>query len=180
MPFSVLMTVEGVLTDDSCDFPGAPPLQEGLLLFHGLSAVFSVHLSAATVREDAVRRFLEYGCGIKPTQWAGIWVGREGEEPEGAVHMRHLTHMQSNLYDLRYFVTPNPTLAKLAIRRGITPLLCPHPAYSRPSFLPHAGEGRKDWADIEAEVMNGRLLRKEDTRLNAGDYEAEDEGEFAT
>jgi hypothetical protein len=177
MPFSVLMTVEGVLTDDTFDFPGAPSLQEGILLFHGLASVFTVHLSSATTNEEAVRRFLTYGCGIKATQWGSLWIAKE-DEPKTDTHMRHLIHAQSNRYDIRYFVTPDPWMARQSIKRGITPLLCPHPSYSRPSFLPHAGQGRADWHRIETEVMNGRLLRDEDPRLQQeefGGFEAEDD-----
>lgn len=174
------MTVEGVLTDDTFDFPGAPPLQEGILLFHALASTFTVHLTAATPNEEAVRRFLHQACGIKATQWGTLWVAEEGQ-PETDAHMKHLIHAQANKYDIRFFVTPDPWLAKQSIRRGITPLLCPHPSYSRPSFLPHAGTGRADWRKIETEVMNGRLLRKEDARLDQEEYggtEAEDEGEM--
>jgi hypothetical protein len=168
MAFTVLMTVEGVLSDDTFGFPATPPLPQGLLLFHGLSSQFMVVLSSTHTDHEAVRRWLQYSAGLKPTQWARILLANEDED-ELEVRKRHLTFCLSSGMDLRYLVTPDPRLAVHSIQAGITPLCCPHPAYSRASFLPDAGQGRIAWDEIEAEVMVGRLTRQDDARLEVDD-----------
>lgn len=169
------MAVEGVLSDDSFGLVESPPLPEGLALFHALRSQFHVVLSTSQTEDSWVRRWLQYSAGIKPVEWARIMLADQPNWSEVEVFKRHMILCRAAAYDVRYVVTPSPQAAIAALRMGFTPLCCPHPVYSRTSFLPQAGEGGASWEQIENEVMAGRLARQNDDRLLIDDQIEEDQ-----
>lgn len=176
MARSVMLCVEGVMSEDDTTALGMTPLHEGLYLFQGLSQVFQVILSSVSSDEDALVRWLTYGMGVRKNDWARLLSADNPDENEDHIRRRHFTFLRSTGSDLAYVVTADPAFARFVLRAGVTPLLCPHPTYSRSSFLPDAGSGRVAWDFIEREVQAGRLMRNRDVRLEDAD-QAEDPGE---
>lgn len=162
MASSVLMTIEGTLADDMFKFPQCPSIPDGVVLFHALATAFPIILSTFTATHEAAKEFLQYVCGCRVTAWRALWTAQENESPIEAQER----HLQTALAQgpLAFYVTANPAMALYALDLGVTPLCCPHPAYARSSFLPHTPEGLRTWADIEAQVIQKRLMRLGDSR----------------
>jgi len=165
MARSVLFCIEGVLVDDSLDVPVYSGFSDGILLFHALASTFGVVLSTLSLDQYQMSRWLVTTLAMRSPQWSRLLVAEEGES-EADTRSRHLNFLRSTGSEISYVVTADPAFARASIAAGVTPLCCPHPAYSRPSFLPTAGEGKAQWDAIEAEVLKGKISRLEDRRLD--------------
>jgi hypothetical protein len=153
----VLMSIEGVLSDDldTASLVDCQSLDCGLLLFHALRQGFQIVLSTLGSLEVA-ESFLR-PCGIRETDYAQILHGGD--------RISHLRLARRLNYRIDYFIDTDPEVAVEALRLGCVPMLCPHPAYGRSSFLPDIAQGKKTWDQIAEEVQGQRIAKSQDSRL---------------
>lgn len=64
-----------------------------------------------------------------------------------------------------YVVTSDPALAAKLLEAGITTLMFLQPIYISERFRPDSTDGRRSWADIEAEITRQQELYAEDHRI---------------
>lgn len=171
MAFTVQLAIEGVLAseDDQGGLATSHTIPEGLLLFYALASQFHVVLSTLSVTPEVPKRFL-HEAGVRPTDYARLLLALPGASDLDA-RVRHFSVARAQGWDLRYVIDPDPEVAKAALARGICPLCCPHPRYSRPSFLPNAGQGGLSWEAIVAEQKGQGAIRAADDRVLADDIE---------
>ena len=172
MAFTVLITIEGVLAEESTGLAAADLIPEGRMLYFALRSQFNIILSTLDPPQRAANWLTLQN--IRKTDYARLFT-REGLEhlDRAAVRHRHITQARALGYDLRYVFTDDPATARWCVQRGITPMCCPHPAYARSSFLPDSREGGLSWDQIEATQNLMASLRKADTRtlVDEGDTE---------
>lgn len=161
MSYGVLIIIENVLATDAPTLAQSNTIPEGLLLFRALHTMFRVSLSTLEVEVDIAKRFLLF-AGVSPNEYDRLLSPLEKESPTKALR-RHIAFARE-ANDLAYVVSADPTLAKRCIAWGVTPMLCPHPHYAAPSFLPTAGQGKLNWADMEESLIEQKFLRESDTR----------------
>lgn len=158
-----MLSVEGVLAEDtSDDLLLAQPQPEGIALYQSLVEQFQVWLSTRSQDYDVVSRWLDE-AGVKLTKGRVLLLVGDGT---ASVRRTHFIHIRRQC-DLRYVIDPDPEFARWVLGRGVTPMCCPHPAYSRYSFLPHTPAGAAAWDSIVSEVMGQRGVRLLDRRTEA-------------
>lgn len=177
MAITVMLSVEGVLAEDAASLAQASPIDSGTALFNVLRSGFHVCLSSVEPDEALVRRWLTTSCGIRPDHWARLLVSAHEESVESEERIRHAMTLRAAGYDLRWVIDPNPWVARGLLELGITPMCCPHPYYSRPSFLPDSGTGGMGWDQIEEQVLGQRRSILGDQRLVPDTALASDEEE---
>lgn len=118
-------------------------------------------------RDEAVRRYFRE-FGIQNETFARLELARE-DESALETRTRHILSTRAQGYDLRYVVETDPQIAKYCLSMGITPLFCPHPLYSRSSFLPHSREGGQSWYEMEMALHQQVEIKAEDDRSGIND-----------
>jgi hypothetical protein len=164
MGYGVLVVIENVLATDSPSLAHSNSIPEGMLLLRGLNSVFRVCLSTLEFEVDIAKRFLMY-AGVQKNEYDQLLSPLSQEETPANTMRRQIQYVRQ-AYDLAYVVTADPALAKRCIMWGITPMLCPHPRYAAPSFLPQAGEGVKRWTDMVDTLVEQKFLRESDRRTD--------------
>lgn len=181
MSSTVLISVEGIISDrDEAPLAGAGKLDQGASLFHALSAQFHVVLSTLEPDEDKAHSWLRQIGGIVPKQWARLLRATDDEALMGdsvTVRRRHLMEARAQNVDLRYFFDPDPRVALSCLASGVTPMCCPHPLYSRASFLPDSRVGRPSWDAVADKIVTDRMTLIRDPRLQVVDIAEEDDEE---
>lgn len=163
MTHAALISIEGVISEDMADLPLAQAIPEGLALYHALASQFRLHISSTWPDETRVLQWLKE-AGIRPDTYQTVYVGEEGVEPLLVRH--HHFSLARRGADLRYVVDSDPAYARFCLGRGVTPLCCPHPAYSRYSFLPDSDEGTLSWNDITNTLLKQAEVKEDDRRLD--------------
>lgn len=163
MAYSCLVVIENVLSTDAPTLAQAQSIPEGLMLMRGLKSVFRISLSTMEPEPETAERFLMF-AGVHTNEYDRLLWPLEGESPAKA--MRRHINLSRQTGDLAYVVTADPTTAKRCLNIGVTPLLCPHPEYAAPSFLPTAGEGGQAWADMIDVLTEQKFLRASDLRAD--------------
>ncbi len=151
------MAIEGVLADDldPSSLVGSQTLPNGFRLFHCLRNQFQVVLSTLGNPETA-QAFLQ-PSGIKESDYSILLSNND--------RISHLRRARQIGFRIEYLFDSDPDVAVAALRLGCVPMCCPHPAYGRSSFLPDAGQGKRSWAEIVAEVQGQRGAKSVDPRL---------------
>jgi hypothetical protein len=167
--FGCLVVIEQVLATESPTLSQASAIPEGLMLLHALSGSFRVTLSTLEPEPDVAERFLLF-AGVRKSQYDQLLSPLPPQESPTQMMRRHINRMREQT-ELAYVVTADPEVARRCINVGITPMLCPHPKYAAPSFLPTAGDGKKSWADLVDTLTEQRFLRDNDKRADDDDSE---------
>lgn len=171
MAYTILIALEGVMAEED---PGglalSQPIPEGRMLFYSLREHFNIVLSTLESDEARANRWLVLNS-IKPADYGRLLLCdiRPPARPR-SVREAHIMRTRALGYDLRYVLCDDPEVARLCLERGITPLCCPHPVYSRSSFLPDSREGGLSWDAIVAAQTGQKEKREKDNRTLVDDF----------
>jgi hypothetical protein len=161
--YIVLMSIEGVIAEDTEQLQLAQMMPAGKILLYALKEMFSVWLSSVDDDEKLVIRWLQE-CGIGPEDYQRLLTGITGVNEDG-IRKEHFK-IARRAGDLKYVIDPDPEIARYVLLHGVTPMCCPNPAYARYSFLPDSQEGAASWDAILADVVGQRGVRLADKRAD--------------
>lgn len=165
MAFTAMVSIEGVLAQDSVSLIKAAPVPIGIALYHSLKTMFKLALvtSAPTKEVDHWLRV----AGL--SDHAYLLTPGPLDDPTDitALRTRQLRTLRNNGADVGLVIDSSPAVAAMALSKGVSGVVFTHPSYTRPEFRPDYEEKRKPWAEIEREITIQRQLKATDLRFDA-------------
>lgn len=142
-------------------------LETGRALYHGLAGTFRIVLISFDSKPYVepwlgMEGFDKHDHIVYPLTWP-----QDGRVSQWLTIARTLTHVHG--YNVEMTVVPEPSAARVLLEHGYTVLLFSDAAYGLPEWRPDHRAGVRPWADLEAEITAGRILRAADRRLEEGD-----------
>jgi len=134
----------------------------GTLLYRGLVQVANVALLTDSMGEEQAEHWLKVNAFTDHN----YLVLRRPEDPEdhGQARVRQITRLRE-MGPVEALVEPDPAVAEAVIRSGTPVLLCSHPAYAQPEFLPGYKTTATSWDSLVAEIDRQHAVKAEDVRL---------------
>ncbi len=173
MPGFVLMSVEGVLSDNMERGPlFSRQDPDGVFLYHALAAYFIVVLSSTWTNEQEVKHWLVSGGVTLEASNVSRMMVKDRPGTAVQVRERHLLNLKGVAGKVSYLIDSMPEVGAMALRHGVRPLISPTPIYSQTSLRPDAGARTASWAEVEAERQLQLSLTAQD--LPAANNEVDD------
>ena len=160
----ILLGLEGVLCDDFADKGpfASHPDPDGILLYHGLSTLFSVVMSSTWPNLDEVKHWLVInGVTLEASKLSSVLCkDRSGSLVQ--VRERHLLALRGAGSHVSFLIDSVPEVGAMAMKYGVRPLICPRPIYTSFSMRPDAEDNKATWASVEAEQELQKSLQGRD------------------
>jgi hypothetical protein len=156
MPRStVVMTIPGVLQK----LVTSAPIQEGILLYRGLTEVSSILLVTDDDKEKT-----DYWLKMENlTKHGDVLYGPDF--PGENRRMDQVRRIRSRGFAVDMVVEPDPAICAALISDGFTTLNFIHRSYAFPSWRPDYEGTERSWDKIREQAEKDKLLRMTDARL---------------
>lgn len=154
----IALSIDGVLRQPV----GGGVMAVGNLLYRALVEIANV----ALVTNEQSAEQTEHWLKVNGFADHNYLVLRRPEDPEdaGQARVRQITRLRE-MGPVEALVEPDPAIAAEVIRTGTPVLLCAHPAYAQPEFLPGYKTTATSWDLLVAEIDRQRAVKAEDPRL---------------
>lgn len=152
MKSAAVMVIDGVIRKPV----SASPMTEGLLLYHGLSAVCALVLISDSPEWETEEWLLTTGL----TAHASVVY----TEPLDTRVMQ-VNRLKRMGYNLEMVVDPSPSNVLSLIREGYNCVQFIHAAYSIPAWRPDYEGSVRPWEDLAREVTAQAIAKRGDIRL---------------